>query len=158
MQARYQNGCLTTITRKDGIERWQFRWRSRNPNGSLRPCKKTIGPTDAGHSGTPGICVMVRSSASFRFDPRRYRTARAVTWLRENFRKTNTGSTPMCRLRTLRVRSRSSSRRAKYCISGFRKRAPTAYAKLTRFSHRRSSDGVFAYEAGSGKERIARHL
>jgi integrase len=44
MQARYQNGCLTTITRKDGIERWQFRWRSRNPDGSLRPCKKTIGP------------------------------------------------------------------------------------------------------------------
>jgi len=43
MQARYQNGCLTTITRKDGIERWQFRWRSRNPDGSLRPCKKTIG-------------------------------------------------------------------------------------------------------------------
>ena len=44
MQARYQNGCLTTITRKDGIERWQFRWRSRYPDGSLRPCKKTIGP------------------------------------------------------------------------------------------------------------------
>lgn len=44
MQARYQNGCLTTITRKDGTERWQFRWRSRNPDGSLRPCKKTIGP------------------------------------------------------------------------------------------------------------------
>jgi integrase len=44
MQARYQNGCLTTITRKDGIERWQFRWRARNPDGSLRPCKKTIGP------------------------------------------------------------------------------------------------------------------
>jgi len=44
MQARYQNGCLTTITRKDGIERWQFRWRSRNPDGSLRPSKKTIGP------------------------------------------------------------------------------------------------------------------
>jgi integrase len=44
MQARYQNGCLTTITRKDGIERWQFRWRARDPDGSLRPCKKTIGP------------------------------------------------------------------------------------------------------------------
>ena len=44
MQARYQNGCLTTVTRKDGIERWQFRWRARNPDGSLRPCKKTIGP------------------------------------------------------------------------------------------------------------------
>jgi hypothetical protein len=44
MQARYQNGCLTTITRKDGIKRWQFRWRARNPNGSLRPSKKTIGP------------------------------------------------------------------------------------------------------------------
>ena len=44
MQARYQNGCLTTITRKDGIERWQLRWRSRRPDGTLRPCKKTIGP------------------------------------------------------------------------------------------------------------------
>jgi len=44
MQARYQNGCLRTITRKDGIERWQFRWRARNPNGTLRPCKRTIGP------------------------------------------------------------------------------------------------------------------
>jgi len=44
MQARYQNGCLTTITRKDGIERWQFRWRSRYPDGSLRPCKRTISP------------------------------------------------------------------------------------------------------------------
>jgi hypothetical protein len=44
MQARYQNGCLGRITRKDGIERWQFRWRARNPDGSLRPCKKTIGP------------------------------------------------------------------------------------------------------------------
>ena len=44
MQARYQNGCLTTITRKDGIKRWQFRWRARNPDGSLRPSKKTIGP------------------------------------------------------------------------------------------------------------------
>ena len=44
MQARYQNGCLTTITRNDGIERWQFRWRARNPDGSLRPSKKTIGP------------------------------------------------------------------------------------------------------------------
>ena len=29
-------------------------------------------PTDAGHSGTPGIRVMVRFSAPFRFDPRRY--------------------------------------------------------------------------------------
>jgi integrase len=46
MQARYQNGSLRTITRKDGIERWQFRWRSRNPDGSLRPCKKTIGPVN----------------------------------------------------------------------------------------------------------------
>lgn len=44
MQARYQNGCLTKIKRRDGIERWQFRWRARNPDGSLRPCKKTIGP------------------------------------------------------------------------------------------------------------------
>src|SRR5215470_3741334 len=44
MQARYQNGCLAKVKRKDGIERWQFRWRSRNPDGSLRPCKKTIGP------------------------------------------------------------------------------------------------------------------
>jgi integrase len=44
MQARYQNGCLTKVKRKDGIERWQFRWRARNSDGSLRPCKKTIGP------------------------------------------------------------------------------------------------------------------
>jgi hypothetical protein len=44
MQAPYQNGCLTTITRKDAIERGQFRWRARNPDGSLRPCKKTLGP------------------------------------------------------------------------------------------------------------------
>jgi len=44
MQARFQNGCLTTVTRKDGRERWQFRWRSRYPDGSLRPCKRTIGP------------------------------------------------------------------------------------------------------------------
>lgn len=44
MRARYQNGCLTTITRKDGIERWQFRWRERKPDGNLRPCKRTIGP------------------------------------------------------------------------------------------------------------------
>ena len=44
MQARYQNGCVAKVKRKDGIERWQFRWRARNPDGSLRPCKKTIGP------------------------------------------------------------------------------------------------------------------
>ena len=44
MQARYQNGCLTTIIRKDGIERWQFRWRARNPTAACDPRKKTIGP------------------------------------------------------------------------------------------------------------------
>jgi len=44
MQVRYQNGCLAKIKRRDGIERWQFRWRARNPDGSLRPSKKTIGP------------------------------------------------------------------------------------------------------------------
>lgn len=44
MQTRFQNGSLTTVTRRDGIERWQFRWRARKPDGSLQPCKKTIGP------------------------------------------------------------------------------------------------------------------
>ena len=44
MLARYQNGCLQRITRKDGVERWQFRWRTRRADGIIRERKKTIGP------------------------------------------------------------------------------------------------------------------
>ena len=44
MLARYQNGCLQRTTRKDGIERWQFRWRRRCADGIIRGRKKTIGP------------------------------------------------------------------------------------------------------------------
>ena len=44
MLARYQNGCLQRTTRKDGIERWQFRWRRRCADGVIRERKKTIGP------------------------------------------------------------------------------------------------------------------
>jgi integrase len=43
MLARYQNGCLTTITREDGVERWLFRWRERGPYG-CRERNKIIGP------------------------------------------------------------------------------------------------------------------
>jgi len=43
MPARYRNGCLTTIKRKDGIERWLFRWRERCPDGTLRERNKIIG-------------------------------------------------------------------------------------------------------------------
>jgi integrase len=43
MLARYQNGCLTTITRQDGVERWLFRWRERGPHG-CRERNKIIGP------------------------------------------------------------------------------------------------------------------
>lgn len=43
MQARYQNGCLSKITRNDGIERWQLRWRQRAADGALRERKKIIG-------------------------------------------------------------------------------------------------------------------
>jgi integrase len=44
MLARYQNGCLQTITRKDGVERWQFRWLHKGADGVSRERKKTIGP------------------------------------------------------------------------------------------------------------------
>lgn len=43
MLARYQNGCLTTIKRSDGVERWLFRWRERGPQG-VRERNKIIGP------------------------------------------------------------------------------------------------------------------
>ena len=44
MLARYQNGCLQTIIRKDGVERWQFRWLHKGADGISRERKKTIGP------------------------------------------------------------------------------------------------------------------
>src|ERR1700685_2355969 len=44
MLARYQNGCLQKITRKDGAERWQFRWLHKGADGIARERKKTIGP------------------------------------------------------------------------------------------------------------------
>src|SRR5450755_4512420 len=44
MLARYQNGCLQTIIRKDGVERWQFRWLHKGADGISRDRKKTIGP------------------------------------------------------------------------------------------------------------------
>ena len=40
MLARYQNGCLQTITRKDGVERWQFRWLHKGADGISRERKK----------------------------------------------------------------------------------------------------------------------
>jgi len=43
MLARFRNGCLTTICRKDGIKRWLFRWRERFPDGTLRERNKVIG-------------------------------------------------------------------------------------------------------------------
>ena len=43
MLARYRNGCLGTIKRKDGIERWLFRWRERHLDGTLRERNKIIG-------------------------------------------------------------------------------------------------------------------
>jgi hypothetical protein len=43
MLARYRNGCLNTIKRKDGIERWLFRWRERHPDGAMRERNKVIG-------------------------------------------------------------------------------------------------------------------
>ena len=43
MLARYQNGCLQTIIRKDGVERWQFRWLHKGADGISRERKKTIG-------------------------------------------------------------------------------------------------------------------
>src|ERR1035438_5645545 len=44
MLARYQNGCLQTIIRKDGVERWQFRWLHKGAHGISRERKKIIGP------------------------------------------------------------------------------------------------------------------
>jgi len=44
MLARYRNGCLQKIARKDGVERWQFRWFSKGADGISRERKKTIGP------------------------------------------------------------------------------------------------------------------
>ena len=46
MLARFRNGCLTTIKRKDGMERWIFRWRERSPDGTLRERNKVIGPVE----------------------------------------------------------------------------------------------------------------
>lgn len=43
MLARYKCGCLQRIKRKSGIERWQFRWNARCPNGVIRERKKTLG-------------------------------------------------------------------------------------------------------------------
>jgi len=43
MLARYQNGCLQKTTRKDGAERWQFRWLEKGADGTSRERKKTIG-------------------------------------------------------------------------------------------------------------------
>src|SRR5271157_707639 len=43
MLARYQNGCLQKIIRKDGVERWQFRWLNKGADGTSRERKKTIG-------------------------------------------------------------------------------------------------------------------
>src|SRR5258708_1043280 len=43
MLARYKNGCLKKVKRKDGIERWQLRWNARCPDGVIRERKKTIG-------------------------------------------------------------------------------------------------------------------
>src|SRR5215469_11763211 len=51
MLARYQNGCLTTIKRADGIERWLFRWIERGPQGS-RARNKIIGPITEYPKGT----------------------------------------------------------------------------------------------------------
>ena len=44
MLARYQNGCLQRMVRKDGAERWQFRWLDKGADGISRERKKTIGP------------------------------------------------------------------------------------------------------------------
>jgi integrase len=44
MLARYQKGCLQRIVRKDGVERWQFRWLRKGADGVSREHKKTIGP------------------------------------------------------------------------------------------------------------------
>jgi len=46
MLARFRNGCLTTIRRKDGVERWLFRWRERCSDGTLRERNKVIGTVE----------------------------------------------------------------------------------------------------------------
>ena len=46
MLARFRNGCLTTIRRKDGMERWLFRWRERWTEGTLRERNKVIGTVE----------------------------------------------------------------------------------------------------------------
>jgi integrase len=46
MLARFRNGCLTTIRRKDGVERWLFRWRERCNDGTLRERNKVIGTVE----------------------------------------------------------------------------------------------------------------
>jgi len=46
MLARFRNGCLTTIRRKDGVERWLFRWRERCTDGTLRERNKVIGTVE----------------------------------------------------------------------------------------------------------------
>lgn len=43
MLARYRHGCLRTIMRKDGVQRWLFRWRERGADGTLRERNKIIG-------------------------------------------------------------------------------------------------------------------
>ena len=43
MLTRYQYGCLQKMKRKDGIERWQFRWQQRSPDGRIRERKITFG-------------------------------------------------------------------------------------------------------------------
>ena len=44
MLARYKNGCLQKVKRKDGVERWQFRWQTRCLDGVRRERKRTLGP------------------------------------------------------------------------------------------------------------------
>jgi integrase len=46
MLARFRNGCLTTIRRKDGVERWLFRWRERCADGAWRERNKVIGTVE----------------------------------------------------------------------------------------------------------------
>jgi integrase len=46
MLARFRNGCLTTIRRKDGVERWLFRWRERCTDGTQRERNKVIGTVE----------------------------------------------------------------------------------------------------------------
>ena len=46
MLARFRNGCLTTIRRKDGVERWLFRWRERCTDRAWRERNKVIGTVE----------------------------------------------------------------------------------------------------------------